>query len=221
MKKVFAYLRVSTTNQLDGHGFERQLATIEKYCKQARYKIEKVFEEQVSGTKDEAERPIFYSMIGEIMANHCKTVVVESLDRLAREYRIQETLLVMLASKDIALIAANTGENITEAIQADPMKKALIQMQGIFHELDKALIIKRLQDGRKRSEKPQGRKPYGTRPGEADVLELIHTLHKPTKTRRGLSYPTIAALLNSRNITTRRGNKFSASLVYHYIRTKL
>ena len=47
---------------------------------------------------------------------YCVTVLiplfVESLDRLAREYRIQEQMLIYLASKNINLIASNTGENV-------------------------------------------------------------------------------------------------------------
>jgi hypothetical protein len=49
---------------------------------------------------------------------------VERLDRLAREYVVQEQLLIYLASKGIVLLNASSGENITEAINSDPMKKA-------------------------------------------------------------------------------------------------
>jgi DNA invertase Pin-like site-specific DNA recombinase len=104
----------------------------------------KTFNEQVSGTKDESERLEFSKMITDILSNGINTIVVESMDRLAREYRIQEHLVIFLASKGIDLISANTGENITRAISEDPMKKALIQMQGIFAELDKSMLIKRL-----------------------------------------------------------------------------
>jgi DNA invertase Pin-like site-specific DNA recombinase len=78
-------------------------------------------------------------MVSEIMKDGVDTILVESLDRLAREYRIQEQLLIYLASKGINLISANTGENVTKAISEDPMKKALIQIQGVFAELDKSL----------------------------------------------------------------------------------
>ena len=63
-------------------------------------------------------------------------LLLRSLDRLAREYRIQEQLFdLSWLPKGINLISANTGENVTRAITADPMKKAMVQMQGIFAEL--------------------------------------------------------------------------------------
>ncbi|MHA1676034.1 MAG: recombinase family protein [Candidatus Njordarchaeales archaeon] len=221
MDKIFAYLRVSGAKQLDGSGFDRQLDTVKKYCKQTNSKIEKVFREQVSGTKDETERPVFYDMIAEIMSNHCRTVVVESLDRLARAYRIQESLLVVLASKEIALIAANTGENITEAIKDDPMKKALVQIQGVISELDRSMIIKRLQDGRKKSNKPQGVKPYGQHPDypeERDVLNKMKTLRRATKTRKALSFAKVAAKLNEEGIKTRYKRDWNPVLVFYALR---
>jgi len=75
-------------------------------------------------------------MVSEILKNGVKTIIIEGLDRLAIEYRIQESLLIYLASKGIELISARTEENVTHAIIVDLMKKALVQMQGIFAELD-------------------------------------------------------------------------------------
>ena len=62
-----------------------------------------------------------------------KTVIVESMDRLARELRIQETLLIYPASKGVDLISARTEENITQAVKSDPLKKALVWFPGQIH----------------------------------------------------------------------------------------
>jgi DNA invertase Pin-like site-specific DNA recombinase len=79
------------------------------------------------------------------------------LDRLAREYRIQEQLLIYLASKELTLFSANTGENVTEAIMGDPMRKAMVQVQGIFAELDKSLLVNKLRKARQRKKAQTGR----------------------------------------------------------------
>ena len=119
---------------------------------------------RVSGKKGEADRPAFQEMLSEILKDGVRTVVVEGLDRLAREYRIQETLLIYLASKGIDLISAGTKENVTEAIMADPMRKALVQIQGVFAELEKNLLVKKLRVARERKRKEtgkcEGRKSY-------------------------------------------------------------
>ena len=206
---------------MDGHGFDRQLDTIQKYCKQAKYEVEKIFEEQVSGVKDELDRPVFYKMIAEMVDNHCKTVVIESLDRFARVYHVQENLLLVLASKGIALINASTGENVTAAINDSPLKKFLVQIQGITSELERSTIIKRLQDGRKRSDKKMGRKPYGMKPGEMEILERMRSLRRATKSRRALSFAKIASRLNEEGITTRYGKRWNAILVFYTLRNKV
>ena len=108
-KKAYGYLRVSGKGQLEGTGLDRQRAVIERYAKKAGCDVVKFFrEEGISGTKDEADRPAFKEMISEILKDGVRTVIVEGLDRLAREYRIQETLLIYMASKGITLISATT-----------------------------------------------------------------------------------------------------------------
>ncbi len=112
-------------------------------------------------------------MISAILRNGVRTIIVEGLDRLAREYRIQEQVLIYLAAKGIALYDARTGENVTEAIAAYPIKK-MIQMQGIFAELEKNLLVKKLRVARqsKKEEvwKCEGRKGYQDNTEKMDFL---------------------------------------------------
>ena len=103
-------------------------------------------------------------MIADILSDGCNTIIVEDLTRLAREYRIQENILVYLASKNIDLIAANTGENITTAIDSDPMKKALVQIQGVFGELDKSLLVYSLAYTCQEAANRTGKDSSGKRP---------------------------------------------------------
>ena len=69
MQTINAYLRVSGRKQIDGHGFSRQLDAIKRYCRKNQLKIDKVFKEQVSGTKDESERKEFSAMVSDMLAN--------------------------------------------------------------------------------------------------------------------------------------------------------
>ena len=133
-------------------------------------------------------------MVSAIIRNGVDTIVVESLDRLAREYRIQEQLLIYLASKGINLIAANTGENITKAITDDPMKKAMVQMQGIFAELDKSLLVKKLRKARENKRKVhgkcEGRKSY--KEFAPELLSEIKKLRRKRKGRKRTTYDQVA-----------------------------
>jgi hypothetical protein len=87
-----------------------------------------------------------------------KTVIVEGLACLAcREYWIQESLLIYLASKGITLLSARTEEDVTAAMLSDPMKKALVQIQGIFSELERSLLVKKLRVAREKARKDRGK----------------------------------------------------------------
>lgn len=215
--KAYSYLRVSGKGQLEGHGMDRQEETINKYARKAGYEIDKVFrEEGISGTADEGDRPAFQEMISEILKDGVQTVIVEGLDRLAREYRIQETLIVYLASKGIDLISARTEENVTEAVQSDPMRKALVQRQGIFSELEKSLLVKKLRNARQKVKdikgKCEGAKGYNDLMPEV-VKEIRRLRRKPRNGTRRKTYKQIAVILNDRGWKTRKNKEFTAQIV--------
>ena len=82
MKKAYAYLRVSGKAQVEGDGFERQLLAIKKYAAAHGVRIAKVFrEEGVSGTTDWDDRAAFTEMMGLLLANGTRMVLVENLSR--------------------------------------------------------------------------------------------------------------------------------------------
>jgi len=219
-KECYVYLRVSSQGQLVGSGLVRQMETIKQYCKSNGFVIVDVFEEEgISGSTDESDRPAFKQMIAEILRNGVSIIVVESLDRLAREYRIQEQLLIYLVSKGIDLISANTGENVTQAIQQDPMKKAMVQIQGIFSELDKSLLVNKLRKARERIRQEKGKcegaKKFGEdSEEEAEVVRKIKLMRRRRKGgRKGPSLQAIANKLNREGIPTKRGKQWTPMAV--------
>jgi DNA invertase Pin-like site-specific DNA recombinase len=214
--KGFAYLRVSGKGQVEGTGFDRQMDEIRRYAEKHGLEITATFrEEGVSGTADETDRPAFQAMVAEILKDGVDTVIVEGLDRLAREYRIQESLLIYLASKGITLISARTGENVTKAMMSDPMKKALVQMQGIFSELEKSLLVKKLRIAREKMRetrgKCEGQKGYSE--VDPDLIKRIRRLRRlpfkgATKKR---TFQEIANILNTEGRSTKQGLTFTAA----------
>lgn len=219
--KAFGYVRVSSKGQVDGDGFQRQEEAIRRYAEKHGIIIERVFQEEgVSGTTGEDDRPAFKEMLAAILKNGIRTVIVESLDRLAREYRIQEQLLIYLASNGITLINASTEENVTDAVQSDPMKKAMVQMQGIFAELDKSLLVRKLRLARERKRqetgKCEGRKTYkDTMP---EVIELIKRLRRKPKGAKRMAHKDVAEELNRQGFKTRLGKEFTAQIVQNILR---
>jgi DNA invertase Pin-like site-specific DNA recombinase len=153
-------------------------------------------------------------MVSAILKNGVRTIIIEGLDRLAREYLIQEILLIYLASKDIALISARTDEDVTEAIMADSMRKALVQIQGVFAELEKNLLVKKLKTARANkgaaTGKCKGRKGY--RDGGALDVRRLH--RKPSKAGiKRKTYREISDILNESGRTTMDGKPFTTTNV--------
>jgi site-specific DNA recombinase len=220
MGKAYCYLRVSGLGQVDGFGFDRQEETCREYAKRNGLEIVGVFKEAgVSGTKDETERPAFQDLLAAILPNGIRTVLVESLDRLAREYRLQETLLIYLASKGISLVSARTGEDVTAAIMADPLQRALVQIQGVFSELEKNQLVRRLKKGRERAKKAngkcEGRKAYGETPEEAQVIRRIKAWRRTRKNGvKGATLQEIADRLNAEGVTTKDGSRWQPAQVH-------
>jgi len=98
-KKAFAYLRVSGKGQVDGDGFPRQLSAIDKYAEANGLKVRKVFrEEGISGTKELENRPALQELLAAIDSAEVKVVIIEKLDRLARDLMVQETISVIFAN---------------------------------------------------------------------------------------------------------------------------
>jgi len=209
--KAFGYVRVSGKAQVEGDGFERQGEEIARYCQDNGIELVKVYEERgISGTKGEEDRPAFLEMVQAILANGVRAIVVEGLDRLAREVRIQESLILYLAAKEITLLSARTGENVTEAYMGDPMRRALVQIQAVFAELEKSLLVKKLRAARDRKRtregKCEGRKNYAeTNP---DLLKSISGLRT-----EGRTWAEVAAELTRQGIQTRTGRPWTASNV--------
>ena len=102
--RVFAYLRVSGKGQVDGDGFPRQLAAVEGYAKANGMTLAKVFrEEGVSGTKELENRPALQQLLASVNGRNVSVVLVEKLDRLARDLMIQETILRDLQRRGVRL----------------------------------------------------------------------------------------------------------------------
>ena len=230
-KQAFGYVRVSGKGQVNGHGPTRQRDDIQSFADGHGYEVVRYFEDAHTGT--EADRPAFVDMLSIIMANGVRVVIVESLDRLSREsldrlsresldrlsrdLMIQTQLIAKLAAEGVTLIAANTGEDVTAAMHEDPMRRALIQIQGVFAELDKSLLVRKLRKGREQKRKAQGkcegRKAFGERPGEQAIVDRMLVLRRKPRGGERRSYREIAEILNTESVPTRSGCPWSASTV--------
>lgn len=215
-KQAVGYCRVSSTGQQqNGTGLDRQEQVITEYAKQAGYELIQVYQEAITGT--DADRPVFTQMLADMLSNSCRVVIVERLDRLARDLVLQLQLVGLLCSKGITLISADTQQDVTAAFSGDPMLKAMIQVQGVFSELDKSMLVAKLrkarQDKKAKTGRCEGRKPFGFYEGEDKTLKRIKQLHRKPRGGKRLGPYQIAQILNKESYATRTGVPWHGSHV--------
>ena len=222
--KAYAYLRVSGDAQIEGDGFPRQREAILRMAERCGLEIVGEYrDEGISGAFEHSDRPAMTQMINDMRGNGVKAFVVEELRRLARGLLVQEHALVYLAGEGLDVWSADTSENVTAAIREDPAKKANIQMRGVFGEWEKAGIVQRLRDSRRRKREATGRcegqKPYGHYPQEKwglyalgvmrDCLPRI-SAREAAEALTALGVPTRAQTLLA--LAERRGREPGAAL---------
>ena len=201
MRIAFAYIRVSGKGQVKGDGFPRQLKAIREYAKAQDIRIVKIYrEEGVSGTKDLENRPALLEMMQALHGNGVKLVLVEKLDRLARDLMIQETIIGDMRKYGFELVSVAEPD----LCQDDPTRKLMRQIFGAISEYEKTMIVIKLRGARQRKKARtghcEGRKPYGHYPGEKSVVERMRALRK-----EGLGFDRLAVKLNEEGFRTRKG----------------
>jgi DNA invertase Pin-like site-specific DNA recombinase len=209
MQKAHAYLRVSGKGQVDGDGFPRQLKAIREYAAAHDIKLVDVYrEEGVSGTKESADRPAWSELMTALHSNGVKVVIVERLDRLARDLMVQETIVADLRKHGFELVSVAEPD----LMAADPTRILVRQMMGAVAQYEKSQIVLKLRGARMRKKakegRCEGRKPYGFYDGEAAALERVRTLRA-----EGLGFDRIAAQLNAENVPTRTGRPWHGVVV--------
>ena len=216
-KIAVGYLRVSGKGQIKGHGFQRQKDEIQRYAKKNGYAIIQWYKEAYTGTEE--DRPEFLRMVEDMLSNGCRTIIIECMDRFGRRSMVSEQLLALLIRKDISMISAMTGQNITNDVQDedDPWKKFIVQIQNNIAELDKRLLVRKLHKAREakkaKTGRCEGRKPYGYYPGEQDTIKRIKQLYRKPHGEKRMGFRTIARRLNEEGIPTRSGAPWSDTQV--------
>jgi len=209
MTKAFAYLRVSGKGQLEGDGFTRQRAAIRSYAAAHDLKLVREFrEEGISGTLETMDRPAWAEMMATLHSNGVKTVIVERLDRLARDLMVQEAAIADLRKHGFELISVAEPD----LMAADPTRVLMRQLMGAVAQYDKSQIVSKLKGARMRKRakegRCEGRKPFGHYEGEEAILGRLKALRA-----EGLGFDRIAAKLNAEGVPTRTGKPWHGVVI--------
>jgi DNA invertase Pin-like site-specific DNA recombinase len=223
MEKCFAYLRVSDTSQVKGDGFVRQEKAITQYARAHNLKVVRWFREDFTGT--EAERPqLTQLMISlELNGHGIKTVIIEKLDRLARDLMIQESIIGTFQKKGFDLISAIEGP---ELLAGDPTRKFIRQVLGAVAELDKSLLVAKLRAARERKKakggKGDGRSSYWDKDNSEGraLIKRIQLLRRKPKLGHRRTLQQIADILNAEGTLTMDKKQWSLYSVQQILKPR-
>jgi DNA invertase Pin-like site-specific DNA recombinase len=209
IRKAFGYLRVSGESQVKGDGFPRQKTSIKKWAEQNNVKIVRWFEEKgVSGTV--LERPALSDMMVALMSNGVHLVVVEKLDRIARDQMVQESIIQSLIKNGFELASAAPGEE--NLCGNDPGRKLMRTIMGAIAEYDKQMLVLKLRAAKQRKKAQagwsEGRKPFGFRDGEDQIVARMTELKA-----EGRNWESISNQLNAEGFKTRSGGNWFPATV--------
>jgi DNA invertase Pin-like site-specific DNA recombinase len=209
MVNAFVYLRVSGIGQVSGDGFDRQLEACEQYAALNGLTITRIFrEEGVSGTKDLVERPALCDLMAELQESGTRTIVIEKLDRLARDLMVSETIIADIQKQRFNLISVAEPD----LCSTDPSRKLVRQIFSAIAEYDRAMTVLKLRGARQRMKAKTGRcegqLAFGMKAGERPTLDGILSKHAA-----GMNSKNIAIWLNASGIHTRGGGHWHPSTV--------
>jgi DNA invertase Pin-like site-specific DNA recombinase len=227
MQKVFAYLRVSEPGQAKAgkDGLPRQEAAVRAYAKAHSLELVKIYrEEGVSGSS--ADRPVLARLMVDLEENHAnvKTVLIERLDRLARDLMVQEAIVRDFQHLNRNLISTTEGPDLCSN---DPTRKLIRQVMGAVAEYDKTMVVLKLKAARDRAshrlkKRCEGRKKYGQTPEEQRIVQRIRAMRRTRRNRTpGRTLQEIADLLNAEGVKTKDGKTWTPVQVFNVVGKKV
>ena len=215
--KCFGYVRVSGKGQVDGDGFDRQEKAIVDFAKAHNLAVEKIYrEEGISGTIE--DRPSLAEMLVDLEENGhgVKTVIIEKLDRLARDLMVQESIIRDFQKHGFSLVSALEGKDL---LSDDPTRQLIRQVLGAFSQYEKQMIVAKLKAARdrikKRIGKCEGRKSYHE--AAPEVISEIRRLRRKRKELRCMTYSRIADELNRQGTLTVTGKPFTGQNIQNIL----
>src|SRR5262245_65836525 len=125
---AIAYLRTSSPANVgaDKDSDKRQRQAIEAFAKRAGYElVGEHYDAAVSGADPIDNRPGFAALLEQIEGNGCRTILVETAGRFARDLMVQEVGHTRLRERGTELIAVGSPQSFTrDTPKAIPVRQA-------------------------------------------------------------------------------------------------
>jgi len=223
MSKLIGYRRVSTAGQIDRYGLPAQETDLRTYARAGKNQLVRIETDGAKpGSLPPDERPGLLAALKAIERGEADGLLVPGdLDRLARELIVQEAILSRVWKSGGVVHATTRGEILADDPD-DPMRTAIRQFMGVVAQLDRALVAKRMRNGRKAKAAAGGYAGFGSpafgqRSIDGELVtdeDQAATIARMRELRgAGLSYRLIAAKLNEGGLKSKRGGSWHPQTV--------
>jgi DNA invertase Pin-like site-specific DNA recombinase len=195
---ALAYLRTSSAANVgaDKDSDKRQREAIQSFAKRAGFEIVgEFFDAAVSGKDPIEGRPGFKELLERVVGNGVRVVIVEDASRFARHLLTQEAGIALLVGLGVRVLTA-AGDDLTDS--DDEFRVAMRQIMGVFSQLEKTRLVKKLKGARDRKRasgvKVEGRRAHAEISPKA--VSMAKRLHRASpKTGERMSLAKISAAL--------------------------
>jgi DNA invertase Pin-like site-specific DNA recombinase len=148
-------------------------------------------------------------MLAMLTDGKVNVVIVEKLDRLARDLMVSETIIGEFQKQRVELVSVAEPDLCSN----DPSRKLVRQIFGAIAAYEKEMIVLKTRAARERiraaGNRCEGAKPFGHKHAhEKDALRQMAALRQS-----GLAVDVIAAQMNQSGIRTRHGKKWHGMTV--------
>jgi site-specific DNA recombinase len=217
--RVAAYLRVSTDMQArSGLGRAAQQAKVEAMATVKDWPAPTFFvDDGISGAKETRQRPALSEMMNAARAGEIDTIIINSIDRLARKARLTLELAEELKHYGVTLVSCKESIDTTT-----PAGQLFLTVLAAMAQFERDLASERtraaLAEHSRRDGESGGRMPYGYRrdalarvsvdAAQARICRRIFVLRA-----MGLTLRQVAARLNQRHYPSPQGAHWHHSSV--------
>lgn len=217
--RVVAYLRVSTSEQVERFGLDAQREAITTWAKEHSHHIVETYsDEGVSGRL--LDRAGLADALNMLHTHEAEGIVVMRLDRLARDSYVQETVMRDIWRVGAEVLSTAEGEANLRANPEDPSRQFVRQILAAAAQYERELLTLRMMQGRREKKrqggKGEGRYPFGHGKGGPVEREQAVLDHVRVMRAQGLRWQQVADDLNTRpHFGPRSAKQWSGALSAH------
>jgi DNA invertase Pin-like site-specific DNA recombinase len=142
--KIVIYSRVSTAIQ----DYKRQTEELIEYSAKQNFTVARIFEEKISGAKDNEDRPVLMEMIEFIKQNKIDKVLCWELSRIGRNtIEVLKTIKLLTENKISLFIKNYNIETLNDNKEVNPLSQFMIQILTSVSEMERTTIRQRVKSG--------------------------------------------------------------------------